>query len=220
MGEDVINMVNKNHEEYKEQVTKALNESNRLKNRVSNSKGEVIGIVTFDLDFLNKLKNKMNYIFNDRKRTQELLAKFAFAGAFTIGVVSSFLNISESVTRHNEAIQEAQFLSNQKVMSALETPTLDDDQNILDYYLSSVPKDTTNIKPDDRVIIDRELRTRLENLQKKIESLRSSETLGVDIAALTAEYKKEYAAIIQEMEAKGFYYQQSAIASDENKQKL
>lgn len=206
-NDDAINMVNKNHAEYKDSVERALKDSEaKLRNRVSNQKGEVIGVVTFDLNYFNNIKNKMNYIFSDRKRAQEFMKKFAIGGAITLGVLGTSLNIA-GAARTNQEIQElAKSISEQEVMAAIESPSLEDDQDVLDYYLKSVPKDPMSIGPNDKAFYDQEVRTRLENLQKKIDSLKENETLGVDVAALTKEYKNEYEAIVKLMQAKNFYY--------------
>ena len=220
-NDDAINMVNKKHAEYKDSVDRALRDSEaKLKNRVSNQKGEVIGIVTFDLNYFNNIKNKMNYIFSDRKRAQEFMKKFAVGGAITLGVLGTALNISGALKAREETEDLARSISEQKVMTAIDSPSLTDDQNILDYYLKSVPKDPMSIGPNDKAFYDQEVRMRLENLQKKINSLKDNETLGVDVAALTQEYKKEYEAIAKIMQERGFYYQQAESLEEARGQKL
>ena len=61
---------------------------------------------------------------------------------------------------------------------------------------------------------------RLRNLQDRVDSLRESETLGVDMAAKKIEYKKEFEAIARLMEEKGRHYNYDESLEEAKSQKL
>lgn len=200
-NDDVINIVNEHHanERAKQEQAKAE------KSRVSNDKGEVIGIVTF----FSGIKNQAKYILADRKRSIALMA------ALTVGVVGADVamasHIKEEVDTHKAIIETAQEASVNEAISALETDTYTDDNAVLDYFLGSVVANPADIKPNDvGKIHDDELRNRLTTLYEKMNSLSSGETLGVDRDALIKQYKEEYAAIVKTLQDRNIYYNYDA----------
>lgn len=178
-NDDAINIVNRHYDKERQKSSRS---------RVSNNKGEVIGIVELTEALMKDIRNLVKYALADKQRTAAFLTSLGLGTLLTIGEVKY---VAAYMDQKKAELNNAQALSVNSAMVALETETLDDDTDVVNDLMGKVYYPT--------------LEDRLKNLLRQIDSLNSADP-SIDKGKLLEEYKQEYAAVVKEAQESGVYY--------------